>query len=62
MQLESPAGYITFILDLRNNGGGALEDARLMSGLFIKSGPIVQVKASTGAKDVLKDDDGIDNR
>jgi carboxyl-terminal processing protease len=46
------------ILDLRNNGGGALEDARLMSGLFIKSGPIVQVKASTGAKDVLKDDDG----
>ena len=46
------------ILDLRNNGGGALEDARLMSGLFIKSGPIVQVKASTGAKDVLADDDG----
>lgn len=46
------------ILDLRNNGGGALEDARLMSGLFIKKGPIVQVKASTGQKDVLEDDDG----
>ena len=46
------------ILDLRNNGGGALEDARLMSGLFIKKGPIVQVKAHTGAKEVLKDVDG----
>lgn len=46
------------ILDLRNNGGGALEDARLMSGLFIKKGPIVQVKASTGGKDVLTDTDG----
>lgn len=46
------------ILDLRNNGGGALEDARLMSGLFIKKGPIVQVKAHTGAKEVLTDVDG----
>ena len=34
------------ILDLRNNGGGSLEDARLMSGLFIKRGPIVQIKNS----------------
>ncbi len=32
------------ILDLRNNGGGALEDAINMSGLFVKSGPILQVK------------------
>jgi carboxyl-terminal processing protease len=46
------------ILDLRNNGGGALEDAKLMSGLFIKKGPIVQVKASTGGKDILEDTDG----
>src|SRR5690606_15705964 len=45
------------VLDLRNNGGGALEDARLMSGLFIKDGPIVQVKASTGEREELKDDD-----
>ncbi len=32
------------ILDLRSNGGGALEDAVNMSGLFIESGPIVQVR------------------
>ena len=43
------------ILDLRNNGGGALEDARKMSGLFIKKGPIVQTKNYTGQIDVLKD-------
>lgn len=36
------------ILDLRNNGGGSLADAIEMSGLFIASGPIVQVKDSEG--------------
>ncbi|MEC8692232.1 MAG: S41 family peptidase, partial [Bacteroidota bacterium] len=36
------------ILDLRNNGGGSLADAIEMSGLFISSGPIVQVKNSKG--------------
>ena len=47
------------ILDLRNNGGGALEDARLMSGLFIKKGPIVQIKDHQGKVDILRD---VDNK
>jgi carboxyl-terminal processing protease len=50
-------GVNALILDLRNNGGGALIDANMMSGLFIDQGPIVQVKASTGSVEVLKDDD-----
>ena len=45
------------ILDLRNNGGGALVDATLMGGLFIDKGPIVQVKQS-GAPKVEYDTDG----
>lgn len=32
------------VMDLRNNGGGSLADAIDMGGLFIKEGPIVQVK------------------
>jgi len=32
------------LLDLRNNGGGSLEDAIRISGLFIESGPIVQIR------------------
>ncbi len=45
------------ILDLRNNGGGSLEDAIIMSGLFIKKGPIVQIKYSDGKMSVLQDTD-----
>ena len=32
------------ILDLRRNGGGSLEEAIKLTGLFIKTGPVVQVK------------------
>jgi len=45
------------ILDLRNNGGGSLQDVVKMSGLFIKDGPIVQVLSSDRPPDVLRDHD-----
>lgn len=38
-------------LDLRGNGGGALEEVRRMTGLFIGRGPVVQVKQGWGAVD-----------
>jgi len=45
------------ILDLRNNGGGALTDAVSITGLFIEQGPVVQVKNSHGNMKVLRDQD-----
>lgn len=43
------------VLDLRDNGGGALNEANALSGLFIDKGPIVQVKDSRGKASVLYD-------
>ncbi|RLD68377.1 MAG: tail-specific protease [Bacteroidetes bacterium] len=45
------------ILDLRNNGGGSLQDVVEMSGLFITEGPVVQVKGRYGKPYILKDRD-----
>lgn len=45
------------ILDLRENGGGSLPDAVRMAGLFISTGPIVQVRAKVGPTRVLSDKD-----
>lgn len=57
LQKMKKLGVQGLLLDLRNNGGGALEDARMISGLFIEKGPIVQVKASAGSVEVLADQD-----
>jgi carboxyl-terminal processing protease len=43
------------ILDLRNNGGGSLQDVVEMAGFFIEQGPIVQVKSRFRATEVLRD-------
>jgi carboxyl-terminal processing protease len=45
------------VLDLRNNGGGALTDAVAITGLFIETGPVVQVRNSNGATQILDDRD-----
>ena len=43
------------ILDLRRNGGGSLEEAINLTGLFIKEGPVVQVRQPDGR--VMTDSD-----
>ncbi|WP_072403165.1 carboxy terminal-processing peptidase [Flaviramulus basaltis] len=50
-------GMEGLVLDLRNNGGGSLPTVVDMAGLFIKDGPIVQVRSTGEAKEVLKDHD-----
>ena len=42
------------ILDVRSNGGGALTEVVDIMGLFIKNGPVVQVKDGSGKIDILR--------
>ena len=45
------------IVDLRNNGGGSLTEARNMTGLFIERGPIVQIRYKNNRVEVFTDRD-----
>jgi carboxyl-terminal processing protease len=45
------------VIDLRDNGGGSLEESVSVTGLFIPSGPVVQISNAAGGKTVLKDED-----
>ncbi len=53
LQAEQVDGVI---IDLRNNGGGSLQEANELTGLFIAQGPTVLVRNSDGSVDVLSDD------
>ncbi len=48
------------IVDLRNNGGGSLQEAIELTGLFIPSGPVVQVRSTYGDVDIEDDPDPIE--
>ncbi len=50
-------GINGLVIDLRNNGGGSLEEAINLTGLFIKDGPVVQVKTSGNKIEVRSDED-----
>ena len=49
----------SIVIDLRTNGGGALTEAVSLSGLFIPSGPVVQVRDNNGKIRQDSDNDGI---
>lgn len=51
------AGVKGMVLDLRRNGGGFLSEAINLTGLFIKQGPVVQVKNYAGEIQVDNDED-----
>ncbi|MFS4455044.1 carboxy terminal-processing peptidase [Maribacter sp. 2304DJ31-5] len=50
-------GVEGLILDLRDNGGGSLKTVVEMAGLFIKDGPVVQVRSGNKNKEVYDDKD-----
>jgi carboxyl-terminal processing protease len=45
------------VLDIRRNGGGSLDEAINLTGLFIPAGPVVQVRGPNGRIEVGTDDD-----
>lgn len=47
------------IVDLRGNGGGSLQEATLLTGLFIDRGPVVQIRYADGKIGLNGDNDGI---
>ena len=47
------------IVDLRGNGGGSLQEATLLTGLFIDRGPVVQIREGDGKVSVSQDTDGV---
>ncbi len=54
LQAEHVRGVV---LDLRHNGGGSLEEAISLTGLFIRKGPVVQTRGSDGKVEVDEDTD-----
>src|ERR1700757_1408212 len=54
LKKENIAGLV---VDLRRNGGGSLEEALSLTGLFLKSGPIVQTKDYNGSIRISNDPD-----
>jgi carboxyl-terminal processing protease len=52
LQTENISGLA---LDLRNNGGGSLTEAIDLTGLFIKNGPVVQVRNTVNKTEVMTD-------
>jgi carboxyl-terminal processing protease len=50
-------GVAGIVIDLRNNGGGSLLEATTLTGLFIDTGPVVQVRNSSGRISLEEDID-----
>ena len=50
-------GIAGLIVDLRDNGGGSLQEANSLTGLFIGLGPTVQVRNASGRIDIIRDHD-----
>jgi carboxyl-terminal processing protease len=51
-------GVEAVVIDLRMNGGGLLQEAITLSGLFIDKGPVVQVRDAIGVNHLDDDDEG----
>ena len=55
LQQEKPLDGL--VIDLRGNGGGSLDEANQLTGLFIDQGPTVQIRSASNRVEVLEDPD-----
>lgn len=55
LQEEQPLDGL--VIDLRGNGGGSLDEANRLTGLFIKKGPTVQIRGANDRVEVMEDPD-----
>jgi len=51
-------GVRAVVVDLRSNGGGLLQEAITLSGLFIDQGPVVQVREASRTRELDDEDEG----
>ncbi len=56
-ELRAGAGIDGLVVDLRGNGGGSLDEANQLTGLFIDRGPTVQIRGANNRVDPLEDPD-----
>ncbi len=57
LQELSETGVDGIIIDLRDNSGGSLQEVHTLTGLFIRQGPVVQVRNANGTVNILLDQD-----
>src|SRR3546814_672907 len=56
-EFKEQGGVDGLVIDLRNNGGGSLREAIELTGLFIKEGPVVQVKDTSQSIETNRDEE-----
>jgi len=56
-ELQDKQSLDGLVIDLRGNGGGSLDEANQLTGLFIHKGPTVQIRSANDRVDVMEDPD-----
>ena len=56
-ELQEEQALDGLVIDLRGNGGGSLDEANQLTGLFIHRGPTVQIRSANDRVDVMEDPD-----
>lgn len=56
-KLQAEGNIDGLVIDLRGNGGGSLDEANHLTGLFIHEGPTVQIRSANNRVDVMEDPD-----